>query len=85
MPGMNGIEVGREIRRSSSKVLLILFTLHAGPVVERMAAEAGFDSVLSKGAPFPIVAIIERMQNDLSRENGRPDHNNDGNTRKVPQ
>lgn len=62
MPGMTGIEVGREIRRSDADVLMILFTLHAGAEVERMASEAGFDAVMSKSAPYPIVAIIEKMK-----------------------
>jgi DNA-binding NarL/FixJ family response regulator len=66
MPGMSGIEVGREIRKSRAKVLLILFTLHMGSELERMAAEAGFDTVLSKSAPYPIVAIIEKMRADRS-------------------
>lgn len=48
-------------------MLLILFTLHAGPEVERMFA----DTVLSKSAAYPTVAIIERMQNDGPHTNGR--------------
>jgi hypothetical protein len=43
-------------------VLLILFTLHAGGEMERMATEAGFDAVISKSAPYPVVAIIEKMK-----------------------
>jgi two-component system response regulator AlgR len=62
MPGINGLEVGREIRRVSAAVLLILFTLHAGAQMESMAKDAGFDAVLSKAAPFPIVGIIEMMR-----------------------
>lgn len=62
MPGMNGIEVGKEIRRTHPGVLMILFTLHAGPEIEVLAREAGFDGVLSKAAPYPIVAIIEMMK-----------------------
>ncbi len=64
MPGMNGIEVGREIRRTGSRVLLILFSLHTGAEVERLATEAGFDAVLSKSTPFPIVGIVERISAD---------------------
>jgi two-component system response regulator DesR len=62
MPGMNGIEVGKEIRGTDPGVLLILFTLHAGAQLESLAKEAGFDAVLSKAAPYPIVAIIEMMK-----------------------
>lgn len=67
MPGMTGIEVGRRIRKKGAKVLLILFTLHVGAELESMAAEAGFDAVLSKAAPYPIVAIIEKMRADGSQ------------------
>jgi len=62
MPGMTGIEVGKEIRRTHPGILLILFTLHAGPELELFAKEAGFDAVLSKAAPFPVVAVIETMK-----------------------
>lgn len=62
MPGMSGIEVGREIRRTGSNVLLFLFTLHAGSYLDQAAREAGFDGVFSKTAAYPIVAIIEKMR-----------------------
>ena len=62
MPGMNDIEVGKEIRRTSTGVLLILFTLHTGPEIDTLAKDAGFDAVLSKAAVFPIVPIIEKMR-----------------------
>ena len=68
MPGMSGIEVGREIRRMGSNVLLFLFTLHAGAELDRAAKEAGFHGVFSKTAPYPIVAIIEKIRPcELSR------------------
>jgi len=68
MPGMSGIEVGREIRRTGSSVLLLLFTLHAGSHLDQVAREAGFDGVFSKTAAYPIVAIIEKMRPaDLAR------------------
>ena len=61
MPGMNGIEVGQEIRKIAPNALLILFSLHASKQLEDVAKAAGFDAVLSKGAPYPIVGIIEAM------------------------
>ena len=61
MPGMSGIDVGREIRRTGSNVLLFLFTLYAGSQLDHAATEAGFDGVFSKNAAYPIVAIIEKM------------------------
>jgi DNA-binding NarL/FixJ family response regulator len=61
MPEMNGLEVAREIRRTDSQVLLILFSLHAGKQLEEMAKAAGFDAVVSKAAAFPIVGVIETL------------------------
>ena len=68
MPGMNGIEVGWEIRKTHSQVLLILFSLHAGKQLEEMAKAAGFDAVVSKTAPFP------RSRNYRNIEDGNPTH-----------
>ena len=65
MPGMNGLEVGQEIRRASRDVLLILFSLHAGTQLEEIAKQAGFNAVLSKTAPYPIVGIIETMKSHV--------------------
>jgi len=61
MPEMNGIEVGREIRRTNSQVLLILFSLHTGKQIEELAKASGFDAVVSKDTAFPIVGIIETL------------------------
>jgi two-component system chemotaxis response regulator CheY len=61
MPGMNGVEVGREIRRTDSRALLILFNLHAGKQLEELAKAAGFDAVVSKTTPFPVGGIIETL------------------------
>jgi DNA-binding NarL/FixJ family response regulator len=64
MPGITGLQVGREIRRSGANVLLILFSLHAGPELENAAREVGFDAVVSKTNSFPVVGIIETMKKD---------------------
>jgi len=61
MPGINGIEVGREIRKTNSQALLILFSLHAGKQLDELAKASGFDAVVSKTTPFPIVGIIETL------------------------
>jgi DNA-binding NarL/FixJ family response regulator len=71
MPGMSGIDVGREIRRTGSNVLLFLFTLHAGSHLDLAAKEAGFDGVFSKTAAYPIVAIIEQMHPRNSAQGDR--------------
>ena len=73
MPGPNGLEVGREIRQSDAKVLLILFTLHDSGQVKDLAKAAGFDAVISKANPFSIVEIIETLnQRTLQPESAPP-------------
>ena len=67
MPGMTGVEVGRELRKIGFQGLLILFSLHAGPELNALAKEVGFDAVLPKNAPFPIVTIIEKMGGEMTR------------------
>jgi len=69
MPGMTGIDVGRELRRMGFNGLLILFSLHAGNELNSLAAKVGFDAVLPKTTTYPIVGIIEKMQGDLPRSN----------------
>jgi DNA-binding NarL/FixJ family response regulator len=61
MPGLNGLEVGREIRLSDPKVLLILFTLHDSKQIEELAKAAGFDAVVPKTNAFPIAGIVETL------------------------
>jgi two-component system nitrate/nitrite response regulator NarL len=62
MPGMSGIGVGREIRKSASATVLILFSLHCSKQLEDLAKAVGFDAVLSKSEPYPIVGVIEAMK-----------------------
>ena len=69
MPGMTGIDVGRELRKMGFNGLLILFSLHAGNELNILAAKVGFDAVLPKTTTYPIVGIIEKMQGDLPRSN----------------
>jgi DNA-binding NarL/FixJ family response regulator len=67
MPGMTGVDVGLELRGMGFEGLLILFSLHAGPELNALAREVGFDAVLPKNAPFPIVTIIEKMSGEMTR------------------
>jgi hypothetical protein len=64
---MTGVDVGRELRKIGFQGLLILFSLHAGPELNALAKEVGFDAVLPKNAPFPIVTIIEKMSGEMTR------------------
>lgn len=61
MPGMTGIEVGRQLRKMG-----FLFSLHAGNELNVLAAKVGFDAVLPKTTPYPIVGIIEKMKGEMS-------------------
>src|SRR5512138_3650183 len=45
MPGMTGVDVGLELRGMGFEGLLILFSLHAGPELNALAREVGFDAV----------------------------------------
>ena len=48
MPNMNGFEAARTLTRTMPAVLLILFTMHLGSIVESEARNAGFSAVFSK-------------------------------------
>jgi CheY-like chemotaxis protein len=69
MPGMTGIDVGRQLRKMGFQGLLILFSLHAGNELDILAEKVGFDAVLPKTTPYPIVGIIEKMQGNMSHSN----------------
>jgi DNA-binding NarL/FixJ family response regulator len=68
MPGINGVEVGRRIRQTNSDALLILFSMRAEQQFEMFARASGFDAVVSKGAAFPIVGIIEAMKAETGND-----------------
>lgn len=60
MPGMNGLQITREIKRTSPQLPVLLFTLHKSPEIEREGERAGADAVLPKvdgAAQLPRVII----------------------------
>jgi len=60
MPGMNGLQTTREIKRTTPKLPVLLFTLHKSPEIEREGERAGADAVLPKvdgAAQLPHVVI----------------------------
>jgi two-component system nitrate/nitrite response regulator NarL len=67
MPDMTGVELGRQLRAIGFTELLILFSLHAGKELNTIAQQVGFDAVLPKNTPFPIVTIIEKMKGEMSK------------------
>jgi len=59
MPGMNGGETAKIIKKSMPQVRIILFTLGAESPTEAFAAATGVDSVIAKpGAAFELLDYI---------------------------
>jgi DNA-binding NarL/FixJ family response regulator len=49
MPGMNGLEAARELKKIMPTVPIILFTLHASNIKELFDTDSCVDSVVPKG------------------------------------
>ena len=47
VPGMNGIEVGQEIRKTDPNAFLILFSLHASKQLEDLAKIVGITEAMT--------------------------------------
>jgi DNA-binding NarL/FixJ family response regulator len=58
MPGTNGLEVVRAIRRSNSNTLVIVLTMHDSPQLQTRCLEAGADYFLSKRTGFERIPEI---------------------------
>ncbi len=52
MPGLNGIDVIKEIRKEDQKVKLMLLTFYANSYYSKQAMDAGADYFLSKSEDF---------------------------------
>ena len=60
MPGRNGVEVARELRRRAPNVRVIVFSAYADLGLQSILSELGVASYLIKGCPYRrIVAAIE--------------------------
>jgi len=60
MPGMNGLEVLRELKKSTPKIQVIMLTGHIEDAEERAAYEAGAHRVMKK--PFNIEELLNNIQ-----------------------
>jgi DNA-binding NarL/FixJ family response regulator len=59
MPGMNGIDATRAIRRSNPDTRVIILTASAGYAMEQSALAAGASLVVPKGTPIEdVVGVI---------------------------
>jgi DNA-binding NarL/FixJ family response regulator len=62
MPGMNGIEATREIKRRWEETVVVGLSLHEEDGIRRAMAEAGADGYVSKHAPAKeLVATIRHL------------------------
>jgi len=63
MPILNGIDAGREIRRTQPRVKLVFISMHSNAVYVRKAMEVGASAyVLKSGASEELLTAIERAR-----------------------
>jgi DNA-binding NarL/FixJ family response regulator len=60
MPGMNGLEETRALKKLMPTVPVIIYTAHEDPIVEREAAAAGVSAVVSKSQAAGILIATAR-------------------------
>jgi DNA-binding NarL/FixJ family response regulator len=61
MPGMNGLETARQMRKIAPNIPIVMFTQHASRELEQHAYEAGIRSMISKSDAFAMVEKIEKL------------------------
>ncbi|MDZ7616218.1 MAG: response regulator transcription factor, partial [Patescibacteria group bacterium] len=62
MPGMNGIDATREIKRRGGETVVVGLSLHEEVSIRRAMVEAGADGYISKQAPAKdLVAAIRHL------------------------
>jgi DNA-binding NarL/FixJ family response regulator len=67
MPGMNGFNAAREIRRIAPSTKIILFSIHDIPSI---TGQAGADAFVPKTSPpAELISVIERLTSRLSQGN----------------
>ena len=59
MPELNGLEAAARISKEFPDVPILMFTLYASPQVEKEAANAGVQRVISKSTGDELVPAIE--------------------------
>jgi len=63
LPGLNGFQVARELRKSRPDLLLIAITGRCGPEVTHCSLEAGFNHLMVKPVDFSrMIAFIADMR-----------------------
>jgi two-component system response regulator ChvI len=74
MPGMNGLEVLRHLRRAGNSTPVIFFTVLSEDIYEEAALESGAVDFIDKSRRLPI--LMKRLR--LIAEGGRPTPRDDG-------
>ena len=72
LPGMNGLEVCRELRQQKSSVPVIMLTAKGGEVDKVVGLEIGADDYMTK--PFSVRELLARIKAHLRREKREPLH-----------
>ena len=62
MPLMNGVEALRELRKTGSKVTVIMFTADTTPCLKEKCLSAGANYFVSKTEPRQLVDILAELQ-----------------------
>ena len=55
MPGMNGFEAAREIRKIAPRTKIVIYTMHESSLVAEEARRAGADTYLAKSASMEVL------------------------------
>lgn len=64
MPGLKGVDVIREIRKSDNNVVLMLLTFYSDSYYKKLAMSAGADYFFSKSEDFEkIPKVIDDLKN----------------------
>ena len=70
LPGMNGLEVCRELRQKKANVPIIMLTAKGEEVDKVVGLEIGADDYMTK--PFSVRELLARIKAHLRRENREP-------------
>jgi DNA-binding NarL/FixJ family response regulator len=58
MPGLNGMEILKEIRKSDKNLKFIILTFYSTEIYRKMAIQLGADYFFSKGDDFEKVSLV---------------------------
>jgi DNA-binding response OmpR family regulator len=70
LPGMNGFDVCRELRRDLPQLWIIMLTVRGQEADRVRGLELGADDYVSK--PFSLRELVARVRVGLRRESGKP-------------